>query len=94
MKALENVTRCTVVLASPWGIAPEGAVCGNPHNAHRSYLYYLDYARLGYEVAALGPKDRLGGEPSGLEKNEKVEVLDGTLIRERRHNDHTLQASG
>ena len=61
VKALENITTGTVVLASPWGIAPEGAVWGNPHNTHRSYLYYLDYARLGYEVAALGPKDRLGG---------------------------------
>ena len=61
VRALEKLARRTMVLGSPWGIAPEGSVYGNPHNTHRCYLYYLNYATLGYQVAAIGPKDRLGG---------------------------------
>jgi len=60
VQGLESITTQLVVMGSPWGIAPGGIAYGNDANRHRSYLYYEDYARLRYEVAALGPKNRGG----------------------------------
>lgn len=57
---LEAITRRTVVLACPWGKAPHGWK-ENPHNKHLSFLEPNDFYRLGYQVAALSPINRLGG---------------------------------
>ena len=62
LKNLETIAAKTVVLASPWGRFPEGAVHGNPHNAHRWYIYPEHLMAFGYEVAALGPMNRPGGQ--------------------------------
>ena len=62
LKNLEAMTTKTVVLASPWGRFPEGAVHGNPHNSHRWYIYPEHLMAFGYEVAALGPMNRPGGQ--------------------------------
>ena len=62
LKNLETMTTKTVVLAAPWGRFPEGEVHGNPHNAHRWYIYPEHLMAFGYEVAALGPMNRPGGQ--------------------------------
>lgn len=61
MRDLEAVTRKVVVLACPWGRRPHGWKV-NPHNKHLSWWLPVDFARLGYEVACLGPKEKSGGQ--------------------------------
>jgi len=60
LAGLEAITTRTIVLACPWGKAPHGWK-ENQHNKHLSYLEPNDFYRLGYQVAALSPIDRLGG---------------------------------
>jgi len=62
LKKMEAVATRTIVLASPWGRFPEGEVHGNPHNAHRWYVYPEHLMAYGYQVAALGPMNRPGGQ--------------------------------
>jgi hypothetical protein len=60
LSGLENITDSIVILACPWGRAPHGWR-ENPHNKHLSFLEPNDFYRLGYQVAALSPINRLGG---------------------------------
>jgi len=56
---LERITRYTVILGSPWGKYPQGAVNGNPFETHASMRYPADYHRYGYEVETLGQQDTI-----------------------------------
>jgi len=60
VRALEKLTRHIVVMGCPWGWAPHGVAYDNPHTQHRSYYYPEHFQRLGYRVAGIGPKDKLG----------------------------------
>lgn len=60
LAGLEAITRRTVVVACPWGKAPHGWK-ENPHNKHVSFLGPNDFYRLGYQVVALSPINKLGG---------------------------------
>ena len=60
MRKLEMITRTGIVIGAPWGWAPHNIAYDNPHTEHRSHYYSVHFERLGYRVAAIGPKDRLG----------------------------------
>lgn len=57
VKKIEKLTRKLIVMACPWGIYPEGAIQGNPHEVHLSSLYEEDFKALGYMVDTIGQKD-------------------------------------
>lgn len=66
VRKLERVTRKGVILSCPWGRHPHGLVkkgvlAGNAYTQHRCYLYPEDFQSLGYNLAALGPKNHVGG---------------------------------
>lgn len=60
LNALQKVAPLLVV-GCPWGIYPQGAEYGNPHEAHLSYLYPSDFEELGFTVRAIGKCD----DPNG-----------------------------
>jgi len=68
LASVDRLTRGLSVIASPWGQCRGEPEFGNPHNEHKQYLYYEDYDRWGYEVAALGPKDQCGGCMIGVRR--------------------------
>ena len=53
LAALETLADL-VVLACPWGRSPQGAVYGNPHEAHVSELSPEAFNRWGYRTSTLG----------------------------------------
>ena len=55
---LEIIAGSLVVLASPWGMCPQGDTYGNLFEVHRSTLYKRHYVKLGYQVATCGAKDK------------------------------------
>jgi hypothetical protein len=61
VRKLEARTTQLVVMATPWGYAPHGTAYHNEHTRHRCHFLPEHFQRLGYDVAALGPKDKLGG---------------------------------
>ena len=62
IKALEVVTRKTVVLTCPWGKLRQDVVYDNPFTEHRGHYYPIDFARLRYRTACIGPPDRAGSQ--------------------------------
>lgn len=67
---LERLARKATVLSCPWGRLPHGWR-ENPHNKHVSYWLPDDFARLGYQVACLGPRDAGGGQLLAWKYNEE-----------------------
>lgn len=57
--SLESITKKDVILGMPWGKFHQGAAYGNPYNEHKSSWYAGDF--VGYQYAAIGPKDIPGG---------------------------------
>lgn len=53
LAALEELADL-VVLACPWGESPQGAVYGNPHEAHRISLAPLFFTARGYRTWTMG----------------------------------------
>ena len=68
VRKLEALTDKIVVLATPWGYAPHGTAYDNLHTRHRCYFVAESFQRIGYSVAAIGPKGRLGGHLLGWKR--------------------------
>jgi hypothetical protein len=57
---LEWAARHFVILASPWGKYPQGAVKGNPFEEHASALAPEMWSSFGYSSDAIGIEDKPG----------------------------------
>jgi hypothetical protein len=68
LNELERLAARTVAVACPWGIYPQGAHDGNPHETHRWSVYPADLAALGYETATDGQADTPGSEVVGWKR--------------------------
>lgn len=65
---LEQLAARLVAVASPWGLYPQGAHNGNPHETHRWSVYPEDLQALGYETATDGAADTPGSEVVGWKR--------------------------
>lgn len=62
LERLEARARRLVAVACPWGLYPQGAHKGNPHEEHKTTLYPESFTKLGYEVATDGRENEAGSE--------------------------------
>jgi len=79
LRKLEQVADL-VVIGCPWGRYEQGAVDGNPYQAHRCALYPAEFRRWGYRVVVSGQRDRRGSsiiawKQRGVELPEVIAVI-------------------
>lgn len=60
IRALERLTRNTLMFGTPIGFVPQPIVDGNAYELHRSSWTVEDWAELGYSAVALGNADEMG----------------------------------
>lgn len=65
IKNLESKTKKLIALAAPYGIYPQGAHKGNPHEEHKTTIYPYLFRSLSYNVVTDGEVDQPGSEVVG-----------------------------